>query len=99
ERRCRQRSAPIGVSIVALVIDRSKYPERVVYTVIDLTGKVVKLLINPIDKAVDFGGRGIESIIEPRHVGAAAGAEMRLVAPTRVDRGVEFVPNRPRNRL
>src|SRR5215475_7029291 len=55
ERGRRQRCAPIGVAIVAPVIDGSENLEGVVDAVIELPRDVVEILVVAVDEAVQFG--------------------------------------------
>src|SRR6516162_11479493 len=95
ERCRRQWRAPIGMAVVALVVDGGKDLEGIVDAIIELPRDVVELIVDAIDEAIDPGGRDIEAIIEPGDVGAAARAEMGAVGAERVDRGIELALDRP----
>ena len=99
ERRRRQRRAPIGVAVVALVFDRAPHLERIGDAVIELAGKVVELIVDAVDAAVDPRGRGVEAIVEAGNQRAAARAEMGAIGAERVDRGIELALDRARGRL
>src|SRR5260370_24697133 len=99
-RLCRhQRRAPIGMPVVALVIDRAEHFEGVAYTVIELSGDAVQLLVVAVDEAVDLRRTDVESIVESRQGRAAARTEMRAIGAERIDGGVELVPDRAGGRL
>src|SRR5262249_47274537 len=68
----RQRRAPIDMAVVAIVVDRAEYLERIAHTVIELTGDVVEVLIIAVDEAGELGRRDVDPISEPLHVGATA---------------------------
>src|SRR5262249_53871053 len=99
ERRRRQRRAPIGVTVVTMIVDRAEHLERIVYTVIQLTRDIVQLLVVAVDEAVELGGRDVETIIEALYVCAASRAEMRAIGSKRIDGCVELALDRSCGRL